>query len=59
MKLSVLPHRHSRTNKNTTSKSEFDIKLLKTNKQSFQMLFLNTFHAFEKKKKKLVHMPQQ
>lgn len=50
MKLSVLPHRHSRTNKNTTSKSEFDIKLLKTNKQSFQMLFLNTFHAFEKKK---------
>lgn len=49
MKFPVLLLSTIEKNKNTTSESEFDIKLLKINKQSFQMPFLNKFHAFEEK----------
>lgn len=49
MKLSVLPHLHSRKNKNITSKSEFDIELSKAKEQFFQIIFLNKFHAFKEK----------
>ena len=48
MKLSVQPHLRSRKKK--YPKSKFDIKLLKTSEQSFQMIFLSVFHVFKEKK---------